>query len=145
MDTRNGFIEKRRIRRRGAEACGHAHRFGSPSAGSGPRLYCTLARPFAAAGHDPGPNRGRLHVGGMGGGGEWWARWPDTFWLGKWSLSLQPHSSPPALSESFESHRLARAFVSGHPRPGQPQRGRPALPWRAAGRRIRVASEWREQ
>ena len=35
--------------------CGHARRFGSPSAGSGPRLYCVSARPFAAAGHDPGP------------------------------------------------------------------------------------------
>ena len=36
--------------------CGHARRFGSPSAGSGPRLYCVSARPFAAAGHDPGPD-----------------------------------------------------------------------------------------
>ena len=69
--------------------CGHARRFGwrrpRPSAGSGPRLHCISARPFAAAGHDPGPHRGRLH-------GSWWACWPDTgtFWLGRWSLSLQP-------------------------------------------------------
>ena len=38
-------------------------------AASGPRpsLYYIPTRPFAAAGHDPGPHGGRLHVSGMGG------------------------------------------------------------------------------
>ena len=43
--------------------CRHARRSGSPSAGSWPRFYCISARPFAAAGHDPGPDRGRHHFG----------------------------------------------------------------------------------
>ena len=50
--------------------CGHARRFGSPSAGSEPRLYCTSARPFAAARHEleTGAGRRRLHVGWIEGG-----------------------------------------------------------------------------
>ena len=78
--------------------CGHACRFGSPSAGSGPRLYCTSACPFAAAGHDPGPDCRHLHVGGMRGGSGCRACWQDTFWLGRWSLSLQPPALPLSLS-----------------------------------------------
>ena len=34
---------------------GHAHRFGSPSAGSEPCLYCISVRPFVAAGHGVEP------------------------------------------------------------------------------------------
>ena len=57
--------------------CWHAHRFGSPLAGSEPRLprlYFISSCPFPAAGHvlEPGPRRGRVHVGGIegdGGGG----------------------------------------------------------------------------
>ena len=38
--------------------CRHARRFGSPSAGSEPRLYCIIsARPFAEAGHEIEPLR----------------------------------------------------------------------------------------
>ena len=48
-------------------------------------------------------------------------------------------------SRSLRVVRVARVFVSGHPRPGRAQCGRPASPLRAAGRRIRVVSEWREQ
>ena len=65
--------------------CGHARRFGSPSGGSESHLYCISAHPFAAAGHElePGPGRGRLHVGGTGiegaEGVRWWACWPDMF------------------------------------------------------------------
>ena len=134
--------------------CGHARRFGSPSAGSGPRLYCVSARPFAAAGHDPGPDRGRLHVGCMGDGGEWWARWSDTFWLGRWSLSLQ--SPPLPLSPSRRSRTCVRvgppATGSGPTRPaGRAVAGRrPSYPSRirveraatrgAAGRGARCPS-----
>ena len=92
-------------------------------------------RPFAAAGHDPGPSRGRPHVGGIGGGdGNWWACWLDAFRLGR---SLQ---CPPVLSIESPSRPSRRCIRVG---PRRAQRGRPALPWRAAGRRIRVASEWR--
>ena len=48
-------------------------------------------------------------------------------------------------SRSLRVVRFARAFVSGHPRPCRARRGRPASSWQAAGRRIRVASEWRER
>ena len=55
----------------------------------------------------------------MGGGGEWWARWPDTFWLGRWSLSLQ--SPPLPLSPSRPSRTCVRvgppATGSGPTRP----------------------------
>ena len=62
------------------------------------------------------------------------------FWVGRSRCSL--HSSC-----SVRVVQVARAFVSGHPRPGpsRAQRGRLATPWRAAGRRIRVASTWRER
>ena len=58
-------------------------------------------------------------------------------------VALAAASSPPALSES--TVRVAHAFLSGHPRPGRAQRGRPASSWWAAGHRVRVASEWRER
>ena len=89
--------------------------------------FCKSARLFADAGHDPGHARGHLHVGGMGvvtvmvaGGPVWWACRPDTFWLARWSLSLQPRPS-----RSVRVVRVARAFVLGHPRPDRFQRGRP--------------------
>ena len=52
-----------------------------------------------------------------------------------------------AAASSSHSLRVAHVFkfVSGHPRPGRAQRGRSATPRRAAGRRIRVASEPRER
>ena len=71
------------------------------------------------------------------GGGSWWAIWPDSFWLGRWSLSLQPPPLPRSPS------RPSRTCVRVGP-PGT-QRGRPASPWLAAGCRIRVISEWRER
>ena len=58
----------------------------------------------------------------MGGGGRWWARWPETFWLGsngRWSLSLQ--SPPLPLSPSRPSRACVRvrppATGSGPTRP----------------------------
>ena len=103
--------------------CGHARRFGSPSAGSEPRLYCTSARPFAAARHEleTGAGRRRLHFGGIEGGrgGNCWVCWPDTFWLGRWLLTSQPPpgTSPPALSGSYESNLNA----ADRPHRGGPQ------------------------
>ena len=44
-----------------------------------------------------------------GGDGSWWACWPDMFWLGKWSLSLQPPPLP--LSPS----RLSRTCIRVRP------------------------------
>ena len=81
--------------------CWHAHRFGSPLAGSEPRLprlYFISSCPFPAAGHvlEPGPRRGRVHVGGIegdgGGGGDWWACWV---------VALAAAFSPPALSDEL--------------------------------------------
>ena len=70
-------------------------------AGSGPRFYCISARTFAAAGNDPGHDRGRLPVGNMGDGGSWWAFWTRLAWE---MVALDAVSSPPTLSESSESH-----------------------------------------
>ena len=75
------------------------------TSGRRPSLYCIPARPFAAAGHDPGPHAGRLHISGMGVGGGWWACWPDTFLFGSWSLTLQPPPFP------FSPSRPSRTFV----------------------------------
>ena len=56
-------------------------------------------------------------------------------------IAVAAASYPPALSESSEAHvglcRAIRDLVGPN--------GRPAKPWRAAGRRVRVASEWRER
>ena len=94
--------------------CGHARRFGSPSAGSGPRLYCILARPFAAAGHDTGRYLGRLQVGSMGvalaGGPVGLTRFG--LGAGRSRCSLLP-------SRTLRIVRLALAFVSGYKRPGR--------------------------
>ena len=59
---------------------------------------------------------GRLRTAphGKGGGGSWWACWQDSFWLGRWSLSLQPPPLPLAPS------RPSRTSVCvGHPREGR--------------------------
>ena len=68
-----------------------------------------------------------------------WDRWPDTFWLGRWSLSLQPPPLP--LSPSRPSRTCVRVWP---PATGRAQRDRPASPWRAVGRLFRVVPEWRE-
>ena len=77
-----------------------------------PTQICISARPFAAAGHElePGPGRGRIHVGGIE-GGRWWACWPNTFWLERWLLSLQPPPLPlfpthPSLIRTRVSSRV---------------------------------------
>ena len=80
--------------------CEHATPgFGSPSAGSGARLYC-ISHPFAAAGHNLAtsatPSRRRQCRGKRGGGGIAGASGPMAghvlAWEARWSLSLQ---SPP--------------------------------------------------
>ena len=49
----------------------------------------------------------------------------------------------PVLSDSSESH--VRSYRATRDRVGpSAAAGRPASPWRAAGRRVRVGSEWRE-
>ena len=114
--------------------CGRARCFGSPSAGSDgpggsePHPYCISARPFAAAGPaghelEPGPGRGRRHVGGIGrdGGGKLVGLLAGHV-LAWEVVTLAAASSPPALSDSSESNLNAA--------------GRP-------GRRIRAVSEWR--
>ena len=90
-------------------------RFRSPSADSGSRLYCILMRPFAAAWHDPGPDRGPLHVSGIGDCGSWWTCWSDTFWLERWSISLQP---PPSLLPLSPSRPSRTCFRVGPPATG---------------------------
>ena len=52
------------------------------------------------------PSR-QLHEGG----GSWWACWQDTFWLGRWLLSLQPPPLP-----------------TGQPRQGGQQADGPSYP-----------------
>ena len=82
-------------------------------------------------------HRGRLHVGGMGGlvgGGPVGQR--------RFGLGDGPSRCSLLPSLSFRVVGVTRAFVSGNPWPG---RVRPVSPWPAAGRRIRVASEWRER
>ena len=111
--------------------CGHAL--------LGPRIYCISACPFAAARHDPGPGRRRLHVGSMGVVVAW-AVGRRRFGLGggRSRRSLLP-------SRSLRVVRVACAFLTGQSRPGWARRGQPATPWRVAltvaDRRIRVASE----
>ena len=89
------------------------------SASSGLRLYGISVSPFSAAGRDPGPDEGRCHVSRIGVGGSYWACWPDNFWLGMWSLSLQPPPLP--LSPSRRNCTCARvgppATGSGLTRP----------------------------
>ena len=54
-----------------------------------------------------------------------WDRWPDTFWLGRWSLSLQPPPLP--LSPSRPSHKCVRVGppATGPNAAGRPRRGGP--------------------
>ena len=61
-----------------------------------------------------------------------WACWPDTFSLGRWSLSLQPPEGP--LPLQLSPSRPSRTCVRvGSPFTGS---GWPASPWLAADRRI---------
>ena len=86
----------------------------------------------ARALHDLGPSRGRLQAA-------WWVvvvGWPGgltLFGMERWSLLLH---LPLSLI------RQSRTCVCVEPL--ATMRGRPASPWRAAGRRIGVASEWRK-
>ena len=116
---------------------------------SGPRVYCMLVRSFAAAGRDLGPGRGRLYAAAWGvvvAGRpvQVGTAWQDTFWLWRWSLSLQP---PPLLLFPSRPSRTCVRF-------GQPATGSgPTRPvghavadsGTAGGHMIRVASEWRER
>ena len=115
--------------------CGHARRSGPPPAGSGQRLHRTSARALAAAGHDPGPSRGRIRVGGMGVAeagarpvGR--ARFCNRFGFnglegGRSRYSLR-------TSRSLRAVRVAPVFVSGHPRTGQARRAN-AVGWPSRG------------
>ena len=113
--------------------CWHARRFGPLSAGSDSRLYCISVRPFAAARHgfEPGPGKGRHHVGGIEGEGGV-AGGPvgrTRFGLGlSWEVvALAAASSPPALSHSSESklnvacHPPQAVAPESHPS-GEPER-----------------------
>ena len=99
--------------------CWHARRFGPLSAGSDSRLYCISVRPFAAARHgfEPGPGKGRHHVGGIEGEGGV-AGGPvgrTRFGLGlSWEVvALAAASSPPALFDSSESNLNAAGRPGG--------------------------------
>ena len=61
------------------------------------KAFCISACPFAAARHDPCPDRGRLHVGGSLLAGHV---------LASEVISLAAVSSPPVLSESSKSHSI---------------------------------------
>ena len=114
--------------------CWHARRLLSPLAGSGPRHYCILGLPLPPLGTTTAPSR-LQHGGGVAGVPVGLTR----FGLGG---GLAAASSPPALSELSESHMCSCQATRDQVR--SIGRGRPATPWRAAGRRIQIASEWRE-
>ena len=90
--------------------------------GSVPCLYFILTCPFATAGHYPSPCRGMedaLTSAACGVAGGPFRKTRFGLGGGRSRCSL-PSLQPPVLSESSESYRLVRAFMSGHPRPVGP-------------------------
>ena len=116
------------------------------ASGPRPRLYYNSARPFVAAGHKPGPDRGRLHIGGIAGPGlsRRGGRKRSSFGLrGSRSRSSLLLSGSLPVVRVARTRRSCRATPTITVSESGPMRPPSRCQWRAAGRHIRVASKWR--